>query len=495
VDRRASLSPLIIAVGVGTLVAGIAYRFGHGLTADEPFTANTVRLPWRELWDMFRSDNMPAYYVLLKFWTAALGESELALRMFSAVAYAAAVVLTGAAAARVAGAGAGIAAAILVAASDRIGLEHAATARAYALLCGVTAAALLQSVRLLDADARQARGRRRNLVLLAATHFVGMLTHPTYVVMGVACAAAALAAERRMRSAAFVAPVIGLVAYFVLWGPVLYATITLQVTSWMQPPTLVLVQHAYMLLWGLGPGFMLAGALVALILRGGREAVAAIRDSRVVWIVAVAIIAWVLPVAVSMWKPIFEATRTPVMLLPPTCLAVAVLLSRLGGPRVATGFALICVLAAGYRISTAPRTDDYPTRESLSALLGKTQCGDVLIAPGLTPQLVQYYFRRLRAPECIQVLPFPSTLLNWERHHEPDRRRAMEKEASDLAGDRASRPAATWLLTLSRGETADANKTIETSLRAAMDCDNGGGQGGASFDDIIRCVPRGGSGR
>jgi hypothetical protein len=477
---------------VVTLVTGIAYRFGLGLTADEPFTANTVRLPWGELWDMFGSDNMPAYYVLLKFWTAALGESELALRMFSAVAYAAAAVLTGAAAGRVAGAGAGIAAAMFVAASDRIGLEHAATARAYALLCGVTAAALLQSVRILDADARDPRGRRPKVILLAATHFVGMLTHPTYVVMAAACAAGALAAERRIRSASFAAPVIGVVAYFVFWGPVFYATIALQVTSWMQPPTLALVQHAFMLLWGVGPGFMLAGALVALILRGDREAAAAMRDSKLIWLVAVAIIAWTLPVAVSMWKPIFEATRTPVMLLPPTCLACAVLLSRLGGARVAIGLALICVVAAGYRGATTTRTDTYPTRESLSALLGKIQCGDALIAPGLTPPLVRYYFRRLRAPECIQVLSFPSTLLNWERHREPDRWTAIEKQASDLASDRALRPATTWLMTLARGETADANKAIEASLRTAMDCDNGGGLRGASFDDIIRCVPRGG---
>ena len=62
---------------------------------DEPFMANSVRLPWHELFLVFRTDNVPLSYVLLRGWTAVLGESELALRGLSIAAYCGAVVVVG----------------------------------------------------------------------------------------------------------------------------------------------------------------------------------------------------------------------------------------------------------------------------------------------------------------------------------------------------------------------------------------------------------------
>src|SRR5689334_1719041 len=143
--------------------------------------ANTARLPWRDLWHVLPIDNLPFAYAALKAWTAVFGEAETALRGLSAVAYAAAAVMASVAARKAAGSGAAVAAGLFVAASDRVGLEMAATARPYALLACVAAAALLQSVTLLDDRALPPGSLRRRGLLLGLTHLIGMLTHPVYI--------------------------------------------------------------------------------------------------------------------------------------------------------------------------------------------------------------------------------------------------------------------------------------------------------------------------
>ena len=326
----------VLVIALISAALAIWYRFGHGLTVDEPFMVNKAGLGWSALKEVFPVDNLPFAYVTLKLWITAFGESEFAVRMPSVLAFAAAVAMTGAAGARLGGAGIGIAAAGLVAASDQIGLEHAATARPYALLAAVSAAALLQSLPLVGLADGERGSRLPRAAVLAVTHLAGLFTHPTYVVVAMACAAASVVAERRLRSPALLAPIVSVGIYALVWGPTVRATIALQTTSWMHSPTLLDVQRGVMLLWGVGPGFMLAGALVAVMISNPRRTRDVLGDRRVTWVLTGAVGAWALAVGISMAKPIFEATRTPMMLLPFTSLALATVLGRLGGSRAAS---------------------------------------------------------------------------------------------------------------------------------------------------------------
>ena len=246
-----------------------------------------------------------------------------------------------------------------------------------------------------------------------------------------------------------------------------------------------------MLIWGVGPGFMLVGALVAVTFRRFWNVLETLREAPTRWVLATVILAWTVPIIISLRQPIFEPTRTPMMLLPITAAAVAVILARLGGSGVALAFAGVCVVAAAQRVTAEPGVDPYPTRDSLATLLPQMRCGDMLVAPGLAPWPVEYYFRRLDAPTCIATAPFPKDPVNWAgRMRTPDLLLPFEQEASVIARQVAASSHSAWLLSLSRGELHEASRIAESEFRRQMSCAAPAPLKGAFFDAVIRCDAR-----
>jgi uncharacterized membrane protein len=483
----------LLAIGALTAIAGILYRFGHGLTMDEPFMANVVHGPWRGLWRVFPIDNLPFAYVALKAWTIVFGESETALRSLSALAYGGTAIFTGLATRRIAGPMSGLVAATLIAASDRVGLEYAATARPYALLSCLTASALWQSLRLLAASPDSWRRSIWSIAALSFTHLLGLFTHPSYVVMVTACLAAALL-WKGVRTVDAFAPALAIALYFLCWGTIVAATIGLRTTIWMRPPTLGDIQRAYLMLWGVGPGFMLAGALLTAMLSARARVREFLEPVSSRWILTVAVCSWTLVVAISLWKPIFEASRTPMLLLPVTCVVASSILRRCAGPGAAIAVAAICVLAAAGRVAAQSHADPYPTRASLSALLGRVECGDVVIAPGVAATTAEYYFRQLKAPSCVQLVAFPAAFewyfADWTGHlRDPERLQALATEASAVERTVAAKRETVWLLILTNWETSEATSTMASVLSARMSCGAREPLKGAFIEGVVRCTP------
>lgn len=482
----------LLALAIGTVAAAIYYRFGFSLTLDEPFMANAARLPWDQLWrQIFPIDNLPLGYLALKLWTAAFGESELALRSLSSIAYGGAVVFTGLAARRGGGNAAGLVAAALVAASDRMGLEYAATVRTYALASLISAAAVWQTIRILqigDADPRLAGAA------LFVTHLIGAFTHPAYLLIALAFACASALIERHIWSVSVIAPIAAALSYMLVWAPVVRQTVALQTTFWMRTISFDDIRRACALLWGVGPGFMLAGALMVALLKAPRPG-AKLRDSSARWFIAAALCAWLLPIVVSLWRPVFQWDRTPVMLLPVTCAAISIVLTRCAGTAGAIAFAIVCVGAAAHRIVRRPRTDPSPSRATLSSVLGQTSCGDTVIAAGLASTTVGYYFRRLHAPPCVRLLAFPADVrdlfANWSgRLRNPASRGKLELEAARTAQSAAGSQHVIWLIGVTTWETREATGMMQLALASVADCGPPEPAKGAFIDTVRRCVSR-----
>jgi hypothetical protein len=479
--------PLLLTVTALAFVAALRYRYGFGLTLDEPFMANTARLPWRQLWALLPIDNLPLGYVLLRLWTGIFGESEVALRSLSSVAYAIAVFCTGTATRRVAGDAAGLGAAILLASSDRVGLEYAATARSYALLSCLAAAALWQTL----AWSQPAAPTTTRTIALSATHLLGLFTHPTYVVVAAALAAAGTVTAGRSRRALAVIPAAAVAAYLLVWLPQLRATIALGTTRWMEPPTFGDVRAAIELMWGARPALVLCAALALAIGWRGCAAPSSDRSGRTRLVIAGAIMGWALVIGASFAQPIFEASRTPMLLLPLTCSAVAVVLARCGGA-VVIGCALVCATAATFRVAARPSADPSPSRQTLAGVLARAQCGDAVIAPGVTASTAEYYFRRLHAPACIQLLSFPAdpydVFADWKgRLQDPLARRRLEREAQATAA--VARHRAVWLIGLESWETREASTMIEAEVQRVAICQPPEAARGAFIDSIRHCIP------
>lgn len=448
--------------------------------------ANTARLSWSILRTELANDNVPFAYLILKGWIAVAGDSEVAMRLLSTLAYSGAVIFSGLAARAVAGPAAGLVAAALMTASDRIGLEHAATVRPYALLCLWGAVASWLCVRSF------ARNNDRWVIVgVGITHLLGLFTHPVYVTFAAACATASAIAERRVLTPIAIATASSIVVYAVSWGPMLVSTMALQTTSWMKPPTMADVQYGFLLLWGTGPGFILTGAVLAATFSDVGRARAAWQDREFQWMAGAAAIGWIVPIGISFWKPIFEATRTPALLLPITCSLVAAWLVRCGNVKIAASFAVVCLVAAGGRMAARPTTDPYPTSTSLAAVVAQAQCGDTIVAPGLAPTPVGYYLPRLQHPVCLTVVPFPARLIDWTGQlRDPIRRERLQAEAMTIARTLGSDRRDAWLLRLDRGETIEASDMIDAALQAEMTCDPPQPLKGAFFDSLVHCRPR-----
>lgn len=192
----------------GLVVLAAALRFPtldvQSLWADEAATADVVgRGSLGDLLGAVRDQEStpPLFYVLAWAWTALVGTGEAGLRSLSALAGVATVPLAAAVGARVAGARAGLVAALLVATSPLL-VWFSQEARAYALLVLLGAASLLLALRAAEAPTR-ARLAAWGLAAAAmlATHFFAL-----FVVAGeVVWLALALRRAGTLRPAAAVA--------------------------------------------------------------------------------------------------------------------------------------------------------------------------------------------------------------------------------------------------------------------------------------------------
>ena len=458
----------VAVVAFATIASALAFalRLGHSLSVDEPFMANAVRLPWSELWAVFRTDNAPFAYLLLRLWTGAFGDSELALRALS------------------------IAAAALVATSVRVGITHAATARPYALLAAFAAAATLLTLHSFEKSHVTRLGAWLQLALLTTVHLFGLLTHPTYVFVLIACGLAAAISHREPRTAAALAPVTGLVLYSAAWGRVVWATLESQATSWMQPPTLGDVKSAYLSLWGTGPGFILAGALLALALSSPSRVRDVFRDPSVKWAALATIVGWSVPIAISLlWRPVFLAARTPILLLPFTAVFIAFLLSAVASRAAVLALVSVFLLAAMSQVLGAARAGDpTPTRASLQQILSDIACGETLVAAGLAYAPVDYYVPRLAAPGCIMVERFPANMLNWTRRvTDGSEMRRTHEDAVRLVARVSSRRKTVWVLTADAGMGHEASEILMAAIRRQLTCADPVPRKGAFFDHVTRC--------
>ncbi|HEX4567373.1 MAG TPA: hypothetical protein VH138_12120, partial [Vicinamibacterales bacterium] len=315
-------STFLIAAGAVGLAA-IA-SFHHDLAIDEPFTALAVAHP-STLGATLVHDNVPLYYVLLLGWSRLFGQSAFALRALSMAAFAGAILFSAAAARSVValnsrgGEDGPALTAAFVACSVTFGLQPAATARPYALVMMLAAMAVWAAV-------REAR------FLLFAAHLFGLFAHPVFIFFSVAFAAAGIAFGRWRRLLA-VTPLVALGIYLVTWGARLGRTAALPTTSWMPRPALADVVSG-LLFWGDRATPILAIVIFVLIVGRGPDRIRG-RAGAAAFLLMLTALTLVGTIGVSAVRPVYLASRTPVLVLPAVAVACGVLAAELGG-RLAT---------------------------------------------------------------------------------------------------------------------------------------------------------------
>jgi uncharacterized membrane protein len=136
--RQCELAVIGLAMALAALLTG--FRIGHeSLWLDEAFSVSIVAQPWSGLWAFLKSQeaNMSAYHVLLKLWTS-LGHSEAHVRALSALFAVATLPVHYLTARRLCGPRVA-AVAVLLLATNLYFIRYAQEARAYELVCLLSA--------------------------------------------------------------------------------------------------------------------------------------------------------------------------------------------------------------------------------------------------------------------------------------------------------------------------------------------------------------------
>lgn len=480
-DDRA-FAPVLLAIVLLAVVQAVLVSLRGELDVDEPFMAAALTRP-DDLPATFVHDNVPLAYLLLLGWTTLAGFSTFALRSLSILAFAAAVVVT----ARVAhrgGTQAGWIAGLLVACSAPLGLDHAATARPYALLMLWAALALWATLRA-DEHASPWRGA----LLLLLVHLFGLFTHPVFVFV---CAAAAVAGALfgRRRTLLAATPIAAVAVYVLGWWPVLQQTLALPTTSWMPRPTLDDLVGGYTIMWGNRNTYLFAGMVAALVaVRGAAARRLLTRQTGIALVIAVFSLGGAY--AVSQVKPVYIAMRTPVIALPALSVGLAGVLVPLGTPLLHAGIALLLVSASGrYAIERWRAPDPAPTRASLALVAERARCDDTIVATGLSYAPLTYFAPSAGLPGCIPIVPFPPEVLKhpgWL-----DRTPGFADRARSIAPavvDRISPRGRAWVFLTRRGVMSEEGQAFVEALSSGWTLEETLELRGALFDHVQVFVP------
>jgi hypothetical protein len=493
---------VIVAIAAfGILQASLG--LGRGLTLDEPFAANVVRLGWSQMLAMVWRHETPLYHILLKGWVSLSGESEIALRSFSVLCFALTIGTVGYTAKRLGGVWAGYSAACLMSVS-LMGLQLAGTARMYALLSLQVAVAALLCFRILelfDPSAPSPSVGKRILfcALLVGLDVMGLLNHSVYFFTMCAWNIAALLVSRRVFLVLILCNLLSLALHLGLWGPHLYQLVHTPATAWMRVPRLTDLTNGVLRLWGNWGTLFLATCLLLFSLMRWSKVKQFLRCRQGLVSATTLVLLIALPFLVSQVKPVYFDVRTPALFLPMACVFVGLLVAHLERARLAAVVVLVLAVGSLWTSVTSPPEEPGggPARASVRYVVERAQCGDTVISVGLAINEVTYYLRRFGAEGCLGHLTFPASM-----HEHPgwadfsgllNRPEALDQEAELLVdGLLESNPAGTvWLFYDTDAPHKDVVNHLKGQLDRRMDQVEALDLSGSFFNLVLAYSPKG----
>jgi len=478
-------------------------RSSGPLTIDEPTSANVAHAPLAEAMAQIKGNNeAPLYLLSLKLWTKVFGESELALRSFSALCFALTILVVGLAATRLRSAFTGLIAAGLAAASFNTGLTFASTARAYALLTLITSLAMYWffSLAELYASERKASAWTMRVALFTALLTAGLLTHPLFAFFILALVTASILISFKLFVRMVWLAGIAAAVFLLIWGTVLieHSRMGFPATAWMMPPRPRNLLQAYLNLWGEPKTLLVFGLSLAFwAIACWQEGHFTLRGEEKICLTVVVLCGLGVYTYSHLQTPIFHGARTPTLFLAASCLLAALLLTRFSG-RAAHWAASILMAALlvdaavnVYQGLIAPQP--YSVRISVAAVLHQAVCDDVLVASGESYSEIAYYLRRLDAPACLRLMGFPSEIerhMGWiDAFGLLENNDALDREIGRLAVALAQGGAGARVWLFRSQDATYGHKQIADHLVARLDALLGAAQTldlrGSFFDQVL----------
>ncbi len=396
---------------LGTIIAlalGLALpRLFLNLAWVEPLSANMAALDWRELSAKLHYESpAPLYFVLLKLWTMAWGESEVALRSLSLLFFVLSLFAISELGRELADERLGLFCALLVALSSSIGISYGVMARFYSLLLLLGVGTLWAWVQLIK------NHDTLNLLIFTACSLAGLLCHPLFIFFLIAVSSASAFYGKDTLRRATLAALLAILAYLLLLWDYLCTGFESSLV-WIGDPQPIYLRDLLLELWGpIEFGVLMLGVITLSQIAGGaRWTVLERRFNSALLFAAFSLMA--IPFVLSRYFYLYNFERVSVLLLPLAALYLAGFFSAHARAILAKGALVsVAVLAALQTITVMQNRSGISTSVSLQELVKRSNCGDVWYAFGQGGNEIEYYMRRAAVPACIELRRFPPETAN-----------------------------------------------------------------------------------
>ena len=411
---------LLLAVSLAAVAVYVAVGAGRPVWLDE---ANTILIASRSLSGIVealkRENNFPFYFFLLSIWIRWFGDSEITLRILSAIFYLAGGAAAFALGRRVASTSRGGWYTAFFYLCSPLAVLQAQNIRMYSLLGLLSTLSTLVLIRLFFDNDRSGKTR----VLFVLVNAAGILTHVWFAFV--------LGAQ--------------LLAVMVLWSGPFHDQLHNGATNWMAIYPTRLLALAPLEFYGVYMGLAYYVLATHAWTSAGASKRAPLLQARMIpplFLIFAA--SMVFPLLISLVRPIYYPGRYAMIALPPLAALLGAVFSNLF-PRVLVPLLCFPLLVVGVINHVAHRDDvvnaqtpvGQSDRKTAEFLLEHAARGDALVFTSLTRPAADYYLRRAGATGRFVEVSFPrenETHPSWEDSQvAPRRRSVLEAEASATA--------------------------------------------------------------
>jgi hypothetical protein len=194
-----------------------------------------------------------------------------------------------------------------------------------------------------------------------------------------------------------------------------------------------------------------------------------------------------------MVRPVYLASRTPVLVLPAAAIGLGVVIAELSPLLVACAVtSLVAASAIRFTARSAVEPDPYPTRASLAAVAPRMRCGDSILAAGLSYSALVYYRSAAGVPSCVTVRPFPTDVAEHAGWLDltPAGRSALARDA-ELSASAVGNAGSLWTFVSRQGIGAETGTALMDALTRVRPVRESFALTGSFFDEIVVFRPLG----
>ena len=403
--------PIIILVLVATFLSFL-YLDTKAFWLDEAYSISFVNVSWSQLWDIIsrREANMSLYYVLLKLWVEALGDSEFAARSLSVIFAVGGVIMTYAIGARLFNIRTGLTAG-LVLTVNAFFISYAQEARGYTLLLLLTTFSMYLFIKVIERQQYRyyiALGLTNALVLYA--HFFGFFILVAQIISLVFLPPRTIRWRRMLTCAILTASLAVPLGIFILTHE------DYQQVDWIPKSSLRSVYSLFIYFTGNGGVLPLLSYFIPCFVSFVFAVQAFIRfkKSNLVWRYALLLCWLFVPILslylISMFKPLF-VDRYMISSLPALVLLTGVGLSSFRSKALHVVAALLLIILSLHTLFYMYHPGEKEDwRSATRVIIQNAKAGDAIIFYSKVAKIpFEYYYGKMngRTEILVSVYPFP----------------------------------------------------------------------------------------